>query len=69
MPFLSKSKYVAGLQCSKLLWYHYNAKEEIPAFDEATQALFDQGHEVGELARTLFPGGVDVAKGLVAFFG
>jgi len=67
VTFLSKSKYLAGLQCSKLLWYHYNAKEDIPAPDEATQAIFDQGHEVGELAKTLFPGGIDVAKGIVDF--
>jgi len=63
MPtFLSKSKYLAGLQCSKLLWYYYNAKEKIPAVSEATQAVFDQGHVVGELAKRLFPGGIEVAK-------
>jgi len=67
VTFLSKSKYLAGLQCSKLLWYHYNARAEIPAPDEATQAIFDQGHEVGELAKSLFPGGIDVAKGIVDF--
>ena len=65
--FLSKSKYLAGLQCSKLLWYNYNAKEVIPAPDEATQAMFDQGHQVGELAKTLFPDGVEVAKGNLDF--
>jgi hypothetical protein len=67
VTFLSKSKYLAGLQCSKLLWYHYNAKEEIPAVDEATQAIFDQGHDVGELAKSLFPEGIDVAKGIFDF--
>lgn len=65
--FLSKSKYLAGLQCSKLLWHHYNAKEQIPAPDEATQAMFDQGHQIGELAKTLFPDGVEVAKGNLDF--
>ena len=61
MPaFLSKSKYLAGLQCPKLLWFHYNAKKEIPAYDDQTQAIFDQGHEVGELAKKLFPAGIDV---------
>jgi hypothetical protein len=67
VTFLSKSKYLAGLQCSKLLWYQYNAKTEIPPVDAATQALFDQGHEVGELAKRLFPGGVEVGKGIVDF--
>lgn len=59
-PFLSKSKYIAGIQCPKLLWYHYNAKDEMPAPDAATEAKFDQGHEVGELAKKLFPGGIGV---------
>jgi len=60
-PFLSKSKYLNGLQCHKLLWYYYNAKNQIPATDAQTQALFDQGHLVGELAKKLYPGGMDVA--------
>jgi hypothetical protein len=37
-----------------------NAKEEFPLVDEAMQALFDQGHQVTELARTLFPGGIEI---------
>jgi hypothetical protein len=67
MTFLSKSKYLAGLQCSKLLWYQYNAKSEIPPVDAATQALFDQGHQVGELAKRLFSRGVEVGRGVVDF--
>ena len=58
--FLSKSKYLVGLQCPKLLWTHYNAKEKLPEVDAGTQAIFDQGHEVGELAKQLFPDGIDV---------
>ena len=54
-----------GRQCSKLLWFRYNAKEEIPAPDEAKQAVFDQGTEVGELAQQLFPGGMVVAPGII----
>jgi 2-keto-3-deoxy-6-phosphogluconate aldolase len=30
-----------------------------------TQAIFDQGTEVGELARKLFPGGMVVAPGII----
>ena len=59
-PSLSKSKYLAGLQCQKLLWYHYNAKDKIPPPDEHTQAIFDQGHLVGQLAKRLFPGGIEI---------
>jgi len=60
MPSLSKTKYLDGLKCAKLLWHEYNAKEVIPPVDEETQAIFDQGHEVGALARTLFPGGIEI---------
>jgi hypothetical protein len=59
-PFLSKSKYLSGLQCSKLLWMSYHAKEQFPPVDPRTQAIFDQGHEVGQLAKKLFPGGIEI---------
>lgn len=64
MPtFISKSKYLSGLQCSKLLWHNYHAKDVFPAVDAGQQAIFDQGHEVGEWAKRLFPGGIEVAEG------
>lgn len=56
---LSKSRFVAGWQCPKLLWWKAhepNAPELQP--DKVLQDLFDQGQQVGELARTEFPGGV-----------
>ncbi|MBS3125572.1 hypothetical protein J4211_04985 [Candidatus Woesearchaeota archaeon] len=52
MLTLSKSKYVLGLQCPKLLWCLFNAPELIPPIDESTQAIFDQGREVGNFAET-----------------
>ncbi len=57
---LSKSKFLVGQQCAKLLWTHYNAKKDLPPPDDATQAIFDQGHVVGALAQTLFPGGIEI---------
>src|SRR5436305_12955164 len=62
--FISKSKYLWGLQCHKLLWHAYNAKHLIPGPDAQQQAVFDQGHEVGELARWLFPEGIEVGQGI-----
>jgi len=53
--YISKSKYMAGLQCHKLLWYYYNQKDAISSPDASQQAIFDQGHEVGELAKRLYP--------------
>ena len=64
-PGLSKSTFLMGRQCSKLLWFRYNAKDQIPPPDEAQQAVFDQGTEVGELAQQLFPGGMVVAPGII----
>ncbi|MCX6143220.1 MAG: DUF2779 domain-containing protein [Ignavibacteriales bacterium] len=60
-PFISKSKYLNGLQCYKLLWFYYNAKDQIPAFNAQTLAIFDQGHLVGELAKKLYLGGIEIA--------
>ncbi len=57
---ISKTKYLNGLQCKKLIWYIYNEPEAIPEPDEATQAIFDQGHLVGDYAKKLFPEGIEV---------
>jgi len=57
---LSKSKYLNGLQCRKLLWVSVNDFSRLPEVDEATQNVFDQGHYVGELAQGLYPGGLNV---------
>jgi hypothetical protein len=60
---ISKSKFLAGKQCGKLLWTHYNARERIPAVDASTQAIFDQGHTVGRLAQRLVPDGIEIRRG------
>jgi hypothetical protein len=59
-PTISKSKYLSGLQCPKLLWHLIKAPATVPEPDAATEAIFDQGHEVGVMAQSLFPGGVSV---------
>lgn len=58
-PWLSKSKYLAGVQCSKLLWWtvHEPDSPELVG-DDGLQAIFARGHRVGELARGHVPGGV-----------
>jgi hypothetical protein len=62
MAYLSKSKYIHGLQCPKLLWYEYNRKKEIPPPGPAVQRAFDEGHKVGEYAHRLFPDGIVVKR-------
>src|SRR6266852_6177394 len=59
-PLISKSKYLEGLQCHKLLWFRYNAKDQIPPVDSSTQAIFNQGHLVGSYAKKLFPTGIEI---------
>jgi len=54
---LSKSRYIRGLQCHKSLWLRTH-KPELSEESAEAQAAFRNGHEVGELARDLFPCGV-----------
>ena len=56
--FLSKSKYMEGLQCPKLLWCEFNNKGIFPPVDPNQQAIFDSGTKVGKVAQQLFPGGI-----------
>jgi hypothetical protein len=58
-PSLSKSTYLRGTQCRKSLylnWFHPELKDPV---SQMQRAIFSQGHEVGKLARQLFPGGTD----------
>ncbi len=57
---LSKSKYLNGLQCPKYLWTIVHDPETIPVPDAGTQHRFDQGKLVGELAKKLYPDGIDI---------
>ncbi|MDP2913459.1 MAG: DUF2779 domain-containing protein, partial [Candidatus Omnitrophota bacterium] len=60
--FLSKTKYLDGLKCHKLVWYEYNRKEDLPEIGAATRFIMDQGKIVGELAHMLFPGGIALSR-------
>ncbi len=62
-PRLSKSKFLSGLQCHKRLYLEIHHPFLATKPDAATQAMFDMGTEVGELARSRFPGGVLVTAG------
>lgn len=53
---LSKSKILSGLQCPKRLYLEVY-KPELADYSQATSA-FAIGHELGDLARTLYPHGV-----------
>jgi predicted RecB family nuclease len=55
---LSKSKLMQGLQCEKLLWLSLNEPELQTEVSDSQQMQFDEGNEVGELARKLEGKGV-----------
>src|SRR5947208_7748888 len=56
---LSKSRFVTGCQCHKLLWWTVHEPDAIELQpDKVLQDLFDQGRQVGEVARARYPGGV-----------
>ncbi len=58
--YLSKSLYTRGLQCRKSLYLHKHRPELRGEPTPELEALWKSGHEVGDLARMLFPGGVIV---------
>ena len=60
---ISKSKYMAGVQCLKRLYWQVHEPELGGVPDAAAVAIMDQGREVGKLARQLFVGGVEVKSG------
>jgi hypothetical protein len=62
-PHLTKSKYLAGLQCDKRVWLQCRRPGLATPPDAATLALFAMGSEVGVRAHHLFPGGVLVREG------
>ena len=58
---LSKSTFIRGTQCEKSLYlykHHYQLKDPTPS---SLQAIFDQGTNIGLLAQSLFPNGVDAS--------
>ncbi len=56
-PALSKSRFLAGMQCPLRLWYQCYNRELASPVTPAQQAIFDMGHEVGALATRKFAGG------------
>lgn len=57
---ISKSKFVAGIQCLKRLYFQVHQPELAEGVDEGQEARLEQGNQVGLLAQERFPGGVFV---------
>ena len=58
MAALTKSRYLSGLQCLKRLWIDEHAPERLTSASLGEQRIIQQGMEVGQWARELFPEGI-----------
>jgi hypothetical protein len=58
--FLTKLKYLAGLQCIKYLWFLIHEPERIPEPDAATRHRFTEGYLIDRLAKSQFPDGINI---------
>jgi predicted RecB family nuclease len=63
MKILSKSSFVRGMKCPKALYLHIFQPENRDETSESQQNIFNIGHNAGELAQQLFPGGIDASRG------
>jgi hypothetical protein len=61
--YISKSKYMEGTKCLKLLWYEYHNPKIIPPPGPMTRAIFEEGKKIGILAQSLFPDGIFLGGG------
>lgn len=60
---LKKNTYLSGLHCARRMWWEIHEKGA-PELQHgiATQNRFDQGHQVGALAREYVPGGILIQR-------
>ena len=57
---LTKSRYLDGLQCAKLMWTKLNARETVPAGEPWHARLALVGRQLDDLAKQLWEDGVEV---------
>ena len=58
---LSKSKFILGQQCHKSLWLSTKGFEPTNPMDESSKDRLRAGDQVGDVAKELFPHGLEVA--------
>ena len=57
---LTKSNYLIGLECPKLVWNIFNHPKKIPPLTKVEQFKMNEGTKVGQLAKQLYPDGIDI---------
>lgn len=60
-PYLTKSRFKLATECPRKLYYtgkpeYANTRSD----DEFLQSLAEGGYQVGELAKLMFPGGLEI---------
>ncbi|MBU0471526.1 MAG: DUF2779 domain-containing protein [Nanoarchaeota archaeon] len=58
MALLTKSKYMNGLQCHRLLWF--SDRKQLPEITLSDEHKFGQGHEFEVYVKKLYPTGIDL---------
>lgn len=51
-----------GLQCPRYLWNAFNDPSQIPELTEAEKHKMEEGNAIGQLAKELFPDGIDIPE-------
>ena len=69
MHILSKSTYIKGEQCPKALYMYKKHPYLRDKLSIEQRARFKRGTDVGVLARTYFPGGINMAPSSPTLFG
>jgi len=60
MKFLTKSLYMSGQQCPRLLWF--SSRHQLPELSLYDQHKFAQGREFEKYVKKLFPDGIDLGN-------
>jgi hypothetical protein len=60
---LSKSLFLEGIRCPRLIWFRFNRPHLAEPLDETTEHLFSVGHRLEGYARELFGGGILIGGG------
>ena len=59
-PYLTKSKYISGLQCHRKLWLECHEPAKFVPSEPGSP--IDIGNKIGRFAQEIFPGGVEVTS-------
>ena len=59
---LTKSRYLAGLRCPRLLWTRWNRPDDVPPPPDDRRPIIESGRQVERLAQRVFPGAIEVPR-------